>query len=121
MNGGCLNSGMTFPRQLTDREFKRCFAEPMTNVTGTATPAVDIWPYVESLNLNALGLPSLNEVRHVYRDGLGRYDQVLIGTGRFNALLVIIVDLSAKAVLGHFLVDLNKEYGLEGGHLRAVR
>ena len=46
--------------------------------------------------------------------------QVLIGTGRFNALLVIVVDLGKSAVHGHFLLDLNKEYGTTGGHLKSV-
>ena len=109
---------MTTPRRLTDREFKQCFAEPMANVTGIADAAVDIWPYVDSIDLDELGVPRLNDVHHVYRDALGRYDQVLIGTGRFNALLVLVVDLGAKAVFGHLLLDLNKEFGVTGGHLR---
>ena len=101
-------------RKLREDEIKACFAEPMTDVTATAKAAVDIWTYVDALDLTDLGLPCLNDVRYVYRDSQNRFDQVLIGTGRFNTLLVIVVDLSQGSVFGHFILDLNKEYGLSG-------
>ncbi len=107
------------PRELTKDEFRACFVPPMTNVTGEAA-AVDIWSYVDAIDLNALGLPSLNDVHYVYRDGEGRFDQVLIGTGRFNALLAVIVDRNRCAVHGHCVLDLNAEYGISGGHLKPV-
>ncbi|BCH15162.1 hypothetical protein MesoLjLa_20130 [Mesorhizobium sp. L-2-11] len=111
---------MIVPRRLDEDEFKACFAEPMTDVTVTAEAALDIWPYVHALDLEQIGLPYLNEVRYVYRDARDRFDQVLIGTGRFNTLLVIVVDLGNSTVFGHFLLDLDKEYGSSGGHLRSV-
>ena len=57
----------------------------------------------------------------MYQDASGRLDQVLIGTGRFNALLVVFFDRDVGTILGHFLRDLNKEYGVSGGHLKIVR
>ncbi|MFD2053445.1 hypothetical protein ACFSQT_10210 [Mesorhizobium calcicola] len=111
---------MVVVRKLDEEEFKACFIEPMTDVTATADAAVDIWPYVDALNLDEVGVPYLNDVRHVYRDAQNRFDQVLIGTGRFNALLVIVVDLNGKIVFGHILLDLNKEYNVSGGDLRVV-
>jgi hypothetical protein len=98
-----------------------CFKAPMANVTDEADPPVDIWPYVDSLDLDSLGLPHVGDVRHVYRDAENRFDQVLIGTGRFNALLVIVVDLRDHTIRGHHVLDLNAEYGAAGGHLRVVR
>ncbi|MER9579640.1 hypothetical protein NKJ09_28865 [Mesorhizobium sp. M0189] len=92
----------------------------MTDVTATADTAVDIWPYIRALNLDRIGVPHLNDVRYVYRDARNRFDQVLIGTGRLNSLLVVVVDLSRSAVFGHFLLDRNKELGTSGGHLRSV-
>lgn len=112
---------MVVLRRLDDQEFKACFAEPMTNITATASAAVDIWPYVDALDLGEIGVPYLNDVHYVYRDAQNRFDQVLIGTGKFNALLVIVVDLSKGIVYGHFLLDLNKEYGVSGAHLKLVR
>jgi hypothetical protein len=108
-------------RLLTKEEFLGCFEAPMSNVTAKAEAAVDIWPYVDSLDLDALRLPHLNQVHYVYRDALSRFDQVLIGTGRFNSHLVIVVDLNRREVHGHYVLDLDAEYGVTGDHLREVR
>lgn len=90
----------------------------MRDVTHDAEPALDIWPYVDSLDLDALGVPSLNDVHYVYRDAHERFDQVLIGSGRFNTLLVVVVDLHLRVVLGHRLLDLDETYNPTGTHLR---
>src|SRR4051794_29840577 len=95
---------------LSAEEFEACFVPPMRNVTAEPDPKVDIWRYVDDLPLDSLGLPSVTDVRHVYRDALDRHDQVLIGTGRFNTLLVIIVDRAREAIVGHHLLDLNAKY-----------
>jgi len=107
-------------KALSEAEFTACFAAPMQNVTSNPGAIIDIWPYIDALDLDVLGLPSLTDVEHVYRDALGRFDQVLIGTGRFNTLLVIVVDLAKGDVLGHRLLDLNQEYAVSGGHLRPL-
>ncbi|AYD04069.1 hypothetical protein NCHU2750_46900 (plasmid) [Neorhizobium sp. NCHU2750] len=93
----------------------------MRDVTEDAEPAADIWPYVDGLDLDAMRLPHLTDVHYVYRDAHGRYDQVLIGTGRYNTLLVIVVDRKLRSVLGHHLLDLNEIYHRRGDHLKPVR
>lgn len=110
----------TLARHLTEQEFQSLFVSPMQDVTQSASAAVDIWAYVDALDLDALGLPHLNDVRYVYRDALNRYDQILIGTGRFNSLLVIVVSLSEREIVGHRLLDLNEAYGVSGSHLREI-
>jgi hypothetical protein len=111
---------MTNHRLLSDGEFRACFAAPMRDITLEAEAVVEIWPYVDSLDLNALGLPHLDDVQHVYRDAADRYDQILIGTGRLNTLLVVVIDLAARTIHGHHLLDLNAVYGSDGGHLKPV-
>lgn len=111
--------GMT--NLLSTEEFEACSVAPMQDVTADADSKADIWPYVDGLALDSLGLPNLNDVHYVYRDALNRYDQVLIGTGRFNTLLVIVVDRARETVLGHYLLDLNEKYDVRIGHLRVVR
>ena len=111
---------MQASRLLSLQEFEVCFAQPMRNVTESAEPVLDIWPYVDSLDLDALGLSGLNDVQHVYRDAHERFDQVLIGTGRFNTLLAVVVDRHLRTVLGHRLLDLNAAYGRHGDHLKPV-
>lgn len=108
-------SGMPIPRLLSPEEFNACFVPPMRDVTEDAEALVDIWPYVDSLDLDSLGLPSVNDVHYVYRDADEKFDQVLIGTGRFNTLLVIVIDRHLKVVVGHHLLDLNQLYDRRGG------
>jgi hypothetical protein len=108
-------------RLLSVEEFEACFAQPMRNVTEDAEPVADIWPYVDNLDLDTLGVPSLTDVHYVYRDAGERFDQVLIGTGRFNTLLVVVVDRRLSAVLGHRLLDLDETFGLRGDHVQPVR
>lgn len=112
---------MQASRLLSDKEFMACFAQPMRNVTEMPEPVMDIWPYVDSLDLDTLDVPSLHDVHYVYRDACERFDQVLIGTGHFNVLLVVVVDRHLRSILGHRLLDLNREYGRDGGHLNPVR
>jgi len=83
----------------------------MRDVTSTADPHADIWSYVDGLDLDILGIPSVSDVHYVYRDALDRFDQVLIGTGCFNKLLVVVVDRRLRAVHGHRLLELDKTYG----------
>ena len=108
---------MAAPKLLSDEEFKTCFAEPMRDITTEANAVVDIWPYCNSIDLYELGIPHLSDVHYVYRDAGDRFDQVLIGTGRFNSLLVVVVDLQLKSIVGHHVLDLNQEYGTAGGHI----
>ncbi len=79
-------------RLLTPEQFERCFEQPMQDITATAVSILDIWPYVNSLDLEPLGIEQVNEVNSIYLDGRGRLEHVCIGTSRFNALLVIIID-----------------------------
>ena len=89
----------TAGRHLTEPEFFALFAPPMQNITDSAEAVVDIWPYVDSLDLDVLGVPHVNDVHYVYRDALNRYDQILIGTGRFNTMLVIVVCLAEREII----------------------
>lgn len=107
-------------RLLTKGQFQRCFSPPMRDITATAASVIDIWPYVDSLDLGALGIERVNHVRSVYLDGRERLEHVCIGTSRFNTLLVIVVDRMLRGILGHHPLDLNENYGVAGMHLRGV-
>jgi hypothetical protein len=55
------------------------------------------------------------EIEHVYLNGDRSFYHVLIHYGRQNEFLVIVVDCSREAVHGHYLLDVNREYGLRAG------
>jgi hypothetical protein len=50
--------------------------------------------------------------RACYRRGDAQFDHVLVTTTTKNVFLVVVVDLRKDSIFGHFLLDLNEEYGL---------
>ena len=102
------------PNPLNETAYLSTMSEPMTNVTLEADEAVDIWPYVEAIPAKEIG-GLLQDVEYVWRDALQRYDHVLIATSIRNVFLAVIIDLKARSVFGHRLLDLNREYGLTPG------
>ncbi len=102
---------MTKP--LTQEEYKRTLTAPMLNVTRNAGPAVNIWPYVDQLVASNIVHPHVYRkqlVEAVYRNPTHQIDHVLLPTGDSHAFHVIVVDISQRAIIGHYLQDLNKAY-----------
>jgi hypothetical protein len=53
------------------------------------------------------------QMQHVYLNGDRSFYHVLIHYGQHNRFLVIVVDCNRAAIRGHYLLDLNEEYGLD--------
>ncbi len=51
-------------------------------------------------------------VEIVYRNREVSFDHVLLPTAVKNVFVVIVVSLTAQDIYGHYVLDLNKEYGL---------
>lgn len=103
------------PNPLGEAAFKATMEGRMTDTARAETTCVDIWPYVRLVQSSAcLPQPVLDNewVEHVYHGESGRYDHVLIPTGRPDTFLVIVVDTVHGSVYGHRLLDLSAEYGL---------
>ena len=103
------------PRLLTPEEFKATFTPKMHNVQETATDVLDIWPYVHSVPTSDLEGHVIYEpfVDGVYRTENGQFDHVMIMTKTQNVyLVVLIIHLPSDSFHGHYLLDLNREYGL---------
>jgi len=101
---------------LTEKEFKETMMDKMVDVTSTAEPIVDIWPYVQQLTRDKEVSNYVYDnqlVEMVSRNDKGTFDHVLLPTDDKNIFVVIIVDLRNEKVKGHFRLDLNKEYGLD--------
>lgn len=102
-------------RELTKTEFQRTFDEKMVNVTASAKPAADIWPYVKMLVKAKVVLENVYKeglVSHVYENSSGTYHHVLLPTYNKNIFVVILVGLLNQEIIGHHILDLEKEYGL---------
>lgn len=105
---------MSQRRLLSDAEFHETFAEPMSNVTGSAEALVNIWPYVDDvLEKEFAGhLTAEWDVSCVYESGDRKYQHILVGTDTKNVYLAIVVDVVKRSVLGHHLLNLNVKYSI---------
>ena len=84
----------------------------MHDMTDAQQGVADIWPYVDSLVPQDVGVTRIGDVAYVYRDGAARYDHILLETEQEDTFLAIVFDLGARAILGHHLLDLKIKYGL---------
>ncbi|NQX52062.1 hypothetical protein HQN86_00395 [Pedobacter panaciterrae] len=101
--------------ELTEEEFKSTFGNKMIDVTDSAEPVLDIWPYVKQLNEQGIVADSvLNDerVEHVYRTDTSIFDHVLLSGSNSNQYAVVVVDLNGCKITGHYLLDLTSEYDL---------
>lgn len=101
-------------RQLTEDEFKATMMPKMHNVQESAADVLDVWPYVHSVPSNDLKGHVIHEpfIDGVYRSGDEQFDHVMVMTKTKNVYLVVVVVLASDTFHGHWLLDLNKEYGL---------
>lgn len=105
------------PKLLTDEEYKKTFVGQMADVTATAEPVVDIWSYVERLVEDDMVHPRVYEhamVESIYRSEDGQYDHVMLAASVPNVFPIIIVNMHLRRLVGHYFLDLNSEYGLDG-------
>ena len=96
---------------LTEKEYKETMNERMIDVTMTAEPVVDIWPYVLQLTLDKVVLEYVfkNElIEKVYRNDNGTFEHILLPSDNSNIFIVVIVDLKQIRIKGHYRLDLIK-------------
>jgi hypothetical protein len=103
-------------KELSSEEFQKTFGKQMIDVTETSEPVINIWPYIEQLKNEKIVLPYVFEnelVEKVARNADDNLEHVLLPTDRENIFIVIVVDLTAKTILGHHRLNLEKEYGFK--------
>lgn len=115
------------PRLLSEDEFRATFRERMLDIKGREDDlypegVIDVEPYLTVVPDNDLegmslipGAPPAN----VYLSGDGQFTHVLYRLNRSNVYLVVVVKMKPDDVLGHYVLDLGKEYGLTTKNLDA--
>ena len=87
----------------------------MKDITQDAESVVDIWGYAGSLlNENMISRYGFDNrlIEAVYSDKNGCYQHVLLFTAQNNCYIVIVIDTEKRVVVGHYLLNLNEEYGI---------
>lgn len=103
-------------RALTKVEYLASFVEPMRRLElDDVHKPVPIGEYVTEC-VRKFDPPVTWEqlqIEHVYENGNRSFIHVLIHYGQPNRYVVIVVDCNKESVSGHYLLDLNVEYGLD--------
>lgn len=102
-------------KQLTRAEFLATASDPMKRLPLDASPPFEFWNYLESIPpVDFEGHDcSRGGVTYVWEDSTSRYQYVHINSEDKNVFMVLVLDTVDRTVLGHRLLDLNREYGLE--------
>ena len=102
-------------KRLTDSEFLATASDPMRRLPLDASPPFEFWDYFESIpSADFEGHDcSVGGVTYVWQDSTGRYQFVHVNSEDKNVFMVLVLDIAGRAVLGHRLLDLNREYGLK--------
>lgn len=81
----------------------------------------DFWEYFESIPSSDFQRHdcSAGSVSYVWEHPRGLYQHVLVNSDDENVFMVLVLDITNKHVLGHRLLNLKREYGIESGR-RAV-
>jgi len=86
----------------------------MKRLTSDGSPPLDFWDYFESIPQSDFEGHdcSAGAVDYVWEDPTGRFQHVLVNSTDKNIFMVVVLDVPKRVVLGHRLLDLNREYGL---------
>jgi hypothetical protein len=102
-------------KTLSEKEYKETMDSKMTDVTLVAEPIVDIWAYVKDLVYEKIVSDYVfknNLVEKVYRNDTSSFDHILLPTSDKNVFIVLVVKLGNATIVGHYRLDLTKEYSL---------
>jgi hypothetical protein len=111
-----MEAGRT--RRLSEAEYRATFADPMVDIKGREDlfqpdGVLDLRPYLRAAQADIAPLELLADVppAAVYLTADRRFNHVLYPCDRSNVYLVVVVVADAF-IYGHFVLDLQKEYGL---------
>ncbi len=102
---------------LSQLEYHGTHVGPMIRVGVDDAPPFDFWPYFEAIPPSDFEGHDCSEgaVSWAWNNASGTFQHVLVSIEDKNVFMVRVLDLRARSVFGHRLLDLNREYGLSLG------
>src|SRR4051812_16765969 len=99
--------------RLSEPQFLATARAAMARAMGEAPP-FDFWPYFDAIPDDDFeGFDcSAGEVTYVYRSPDERFEHVLVNSTDRDVFMVVVLDRTARTVVGHRLLDLPVLYGL---------
>ncbi len=102
---------------LDELAYRKTFGKKMLRVDADGNAPFPFWSYVDQIpKVDYQGFDcSSGSVQFIWREDGGQFEHILIDTKEDSEVFMIIVlDLQKKQVVGHRLMDFNREYGLRG-------
>jgi len=101
--------------QLSEEEFFATMEEPMRRLSQGAEIPFDFWNYFEAIPLaDFAGVDcSAGVVTYVWEHPDGNFQHVLVDSEQKNVFMVLVLDLTSRSVLGHRLLNIGREYGID--------
>ena len=97
---------------LSNDQFAATFTPPMRQLSPDAEPPFDFFPYFDAIPAADFGGQVCDGgVTYVWEDDSATFQHVLFNSQDKNVFMVVVLDLSAKQVVGHCLLDLDHLYG----------
>jgi hypothetical protein len=89
----------------------------MTRADGDEAPLFDFWPYFDAIPVDHFQAHdcSSGRVEYVYQHSSGVFEHVLVDSEDKNIFMVVVIHRSLRQVHGHYLLDINEEYGVNNG------
>lgn len=102
--------------RLSEAEFLATMAELMKRMPSTAQPPLVFWDYFDAIPTEDFEGHDCSEgsLDNVWQDPSESFQHVLVNSKDKNVFMVIVLDVANSRVLGHRLLNLNREYGLPG-------
>jgi len=103
-------------KRLTESEYHATFSIPMLRVSDGADPPFDFWGYFDQIPADDFENHDCSDgsITYIWRDSTSCFEHILVNSKTENVFMVLILDIRAANVLGHRLLSLNREYGIDG-------
>ena len=100
-------------RLLSRSEYKATLGEHMRPINTASINRTALLPYLDNIPQRDLQVAfSSWEIAHCYMNEADCTRHILLASSHINVFLVLILD-DHDVIQGHYLLDLNREYGLE--------
>ena len=99
--------------RLSESQYNATLGALMRRLPSEAAPPFDFGPYVDEIPASDFaGYECQGDVTYVWEDDSATSQHVLLDSQDENVFMAVILDVRAKVVAGHRLLDLNDVYGL---------
>lgn len=99
---------------LSEHQYKATLSPPMRRLPLEIEPPFDFFPYFDAIPVADFNdYECRGDITYVWEDASAKFQHVLFNSQDKNVFMVVVLDLHARVIIGHRLLDLNNLYGLD--------